>query len=121
MIVAGFGFRQSATLASLQSALEKATGGTITVTALATLDEKCGQLGPLAEALALPLIPIAPKHLARQTTLTCSQASLTAHRSGSVAEAAALAAAGPEARLLAPRSISQDRLATCALAKGSPA
>ncbi|ENO84722.1 hypothetical protein C666_16775, partial [Thauera linaloolentis 47Lol = DSM 12138] len=37
---------------------------------------------------------------------------------GSVAEAAALAAAGQGARLLAIRHISPDRSATCAIAQG---
>ena len=35
------------------------------------------------------------------------------------AEAAALAAAGPGARLLGPRVVSADRMATCALAEGN--
>ena len=34
-----------------------------------------------------------------------------------VAEPAALAAAGPGARLLGPRALSSDRMATCAIAK----
>ena len=42
------------------------------------------------------------------------------YRAGSVAEAAALAAAGPGARLLAPRMISADRMASCALAMSLP-
>ncbi|MHA6346914.1 cobalamin biosynthesis protein, partial [Roseivivax sp. CAU 1761] len=40
---------------------------------------------------------------------------------GSVAEAAALAAAGPGARLLGPRAVSPDGCATCALAQGKEA
>lgn len=117
MIVAGFGFRQSASLASLESALEKAAGTTIAVDALATLDRKADQLAPLAQKLALPLIAIPADRLADQPTLTQSPASLAAHGTGSVAEAAALAALASNARLLAPRSLSPDRLASCALAE----
>ncbi|KKW91969.1 cobalamin biosynthesis protein [Sphingobium chungbukense] len=121
MIVAGFGFRANATLASFQSALEAATGGGTAIAALATLDRKSTQLAPFADHLSLPLITVAPDRMTRQTTLTRSRQSLDAHGTGSVAEAAALAAAGPGARLLAPRAISRDRLATCALAEGVPA
>jgi len=116
MIVAGFGFRTSVSLASLESALEEATG-IITIDALATLDQKAHQLAPLASKLALPLIAIAAKRLADQPTLTRSPASIAAYGTGSVAEAAALAALAPKARLLAPRAFSSDRLASCALAE----
>jgi cobalt-precorrin 5A hydrolase len=37
---------------------------------------------------------------------------------GSVAEAAALAAAGRRARLISTRAVSQDRMATAAIAEG---
>lgn len=119
MIVAGFGFRKDATLASFQSALQSAGAGHID--ALATLNHKAGQLAPLAELLSLPLIPLDPAQLVKQETLTNSRASLAAYGTGSVAEAAALAAAGEGARLLAPRSHAADRLATCALAEGKAA
>ncbi|UZW57598.1 cobalamin biosynthesis protein [Sphingobium sp. JS3065] len=117
MIVAGFGFRQSASLASLESALKEATGALIAVDALATLDRKADQLAPLAYKLALPLIAIPADRLADQSTLTRSPASVAAYGTGSVAEAAALAALAPKARLLAPRAFSSDRLASCALAE----
>ncbi|WP_150293833.1 cobalamin biosynthesis protein [Sphingobium estronivorans] len=121
MIVAGFGFRKSASLVSLRSAWERATEGANAPAALATLDHKAPQLASLARELRLPLIKVSSDRLAIQSTRTHSPASLAAHRTGSVAEAAALAAAGPHARLLAPRAVSQDRLATCALAEGNPA
>lgn len=57
-------------------------------------------------------------HLAAQPVLTRSAASQATYGTGSVAEAAALAAAGPGARLLSARLISPDRLATCAIAIG---
>ncbi|AMK25405.1 MULTISPECIES: cobalamin biosynthesis protein [unclassified Sphingobium] len=117
MIVAGFGFRTSASLASLEAALEEATGAKITVDALATLDRKADQLAPLAHKLSLPLIAITADRLANQRTLTRSPASIAAYGTGSVAEAAALAALAPNARLLAPRAFSPDRRASCALAE----
>ncbi|QDC39933.1 cobalamin biosynthesis protein [Sphingobium fuliginis] len=120
MIVAGFGFRHSASLASLESALEQATGAMIAVDALATLDGKAGQLAPLARKLALPLMAVGVERLAEQPVATRSSASMAAHGTGSVAEATALAASGPKGRLLAPRAFSSDRLASCALAE-SPA
>nr|WP_313801564.1 cobalamin biosynthesis protein [Sphingobium sp.] len=117
MIIAGFGFRQSASLASLESALAKATKGGIMVDALATVENKTQQLAPLARKLALPLIPVAAAPLAGQPTLTHSPASVARYGAGSVAEASALAAVAHPARLLAPRSLSSDRLASCALAE----
>lgn len=119
MIAAGFGFRQSASLASLESALALAAGGT-PVDALATLEHKAHQLAPLAERLALPLILVAAEELAAQSTVTQSPASIARYGTGSVAEAAALAALASPARLLAPRTFSSDRLASCALAESPP-
>ncbi|MBN8294778.1 cobalamin biosynthesis protein [Rhodobacter sp. NTK016B] len=113
MIVAGFGFSTRATLASLQGALA-ATGGT--PGALATLADKAPALAPLARKMNLPLIEVSGP---LPDTPTQSPASLSARGTGSVAEACALAAAGPGAYLMAPRAVSPDGLATCALAKGN--
>ena len=115
MIVAGVGVSSRATMASLQGALTAAGG---MPDALATLADKAPALAPLAHALNLPLIaveePLPP-------TLTQSERSRDARGTGSVAEACALAAAGPGAYLLGPRAVSPDRLATCALAEGGHA
>ncbi|APL95136.1 cobalamin biosynthesis protein [Sphingobium indicum] len=119
MIVAGFGFRHGASLASLESALERATGGMIAVDALATLDGKTQQLAPLARKLALPLIAVGVERLADQPVATRSPASMAAYGAGSVAEATALAALTQKGRLLAPRAFSSDRFASCALAESS--
>ncbi|WP_428512660.1 cobalamin biosynthesis protein [Roseovarius sp.] len=115
MIVAGMGFTTRATRESFRDALAR-TGGT--PDALATARDKADQLAPFARELGLPLHAVPPEELARQATQTVSAASLRARGTGSVAEAAALAAAGPGATLLAPRCISTDRMATCALAQG---
>lgn len=118
MIIAGFGFRRSATLESLQDAYARATDG-CDATAIATLRDKadCAAFEDLAHALALPVYRICPEDARAMKTPTQSAASQSAYDVGSVAEAAALAAAGPGAALLRVRVISKDHLATCALAQ----
>ncbi len=119
MIVAGLGFSSSATTDSLRAAFELAAVGHA-VDALATVSDKEGHaaLTAFADYLALPLHFVTPNDLAGQHTLTCSNRSRATYGTGSVAEASALAAAGFGARLMAPRQISHDRLATCAIAIG---
>lgn len=119
MIVAGIGFSSTATVDSLRAAFEKASVGQ-NVEALATVADKEGHsaLAEFATAAALPLHFVAPADLAGQRTLTCSNRSRAIYGTGSVAEASALAAAGHGARLISPRQISDDRLATCAVAIG---
>ena len=119
MIVAGFGFRGGVDTAALMAVLRSAQCGHPPVEALATAADKAVALAPLAEALGLPLMAVAPDRLEAMTPATCSVASLGARRTGSVAEAAALAAAGPGATLILTRILSPDRMATCALAEGS--
>ncbi|MBX9738665.1 MAG: cobalamin biosynthesis protein [Beijerinckiaceae bacterium] len=118
VIVAGFGFRAAATVDSLADALAR-TGAAGSVAALATLEDKArGEaFRTFAAALSLPVHPVDAKTLARQETLTRSDASRIARGTGSVAEASALAAAGQGAKLMAKRVISGDGLATCALAE----
>ncbi len=117
MIVAGIGCRAEVRAESLESALSLAAEGRAP-DRIATVDARAGLLvlRDFADRLGVELIPVARRDLAAQTTLTRSEASLKAHGIGSVAEAAALAAAGPGARLFGPRVVSADRLATCALA-----
>jgi cobalt-precorrin 5A hydrolase len=117
VIVAGFGFRRGVDIAALRAALALAQNG-LAVTALATLREKAQTIAELAALLDLPLIAIDTAAIRNLPTITQSRASLAAYGVGSVAEAVALAAAGPGARLLAPRTISPDRTATCAIAHG---
>lgn len=117
MIVAGFGFRRAATTASLRAAMEACA---IRPDMLATALGK--ELSPALEALAaqmqVSIRAVPPDVLTAQDTATRSRASRAAYRTGSVAEAAALAAAGPGARLIVARQISPDRMATCAMAEG---
>ncbi len=119
MIVAGLGFSSAATTDSLRAAFDQASVGQ-NIDALATVAEKRGHpaLAEFAATTALPLHFIASADLAAQRTLTCSPRSRATYGTGSVAEASALAAAGPGARLSSPRQISGDRLATCAVAIG---
>ena len=117
MIVAGFGFRSGVTLASLQDALARA-GGPGGVTHLATVAAKVGGLAQLAEVLGLPVIAVAAGDLPGQVVLTHSDRVDALFGTGSVAEAAALAAAGPGARLWGPRIVSTNGHATAAIAEG---
>ncbi|MFK7753211.1 MAG: cobalamin biosynthesis protein [Sedimentitalea sp.] len=119
MTVAGFGCRASATRASLLSAYQNAGGQ---ADRLAAPRDKCASpaLVALARALGLPLVAIDDTAMQAAQTLSQSPASVAARATGSVAEACALVAAGPGAQLLAPRAISDDRRATCALAQGAP-
>lgn len=117
MLVAGIGCRRGVTaeavLAAIALALQEA--GRAAVHLLATIEAKRDEPGIAAAAasLAVPLRIVAAP--GAETTLTESAASRAATGLGSVAEAAALAAAGPGARLLAPRTALHG--ATCALAE----
>ena len=117
MIVAGFGFRSGTTLAALQDALARA-GGPGGVTHLATAAAKAGGLEQLAEALGLPVVAVPSEALQAQPVLTHSERVDALFGTGSLAEAAALAAAGPGARLWGPRVVSANGQATAAIAEG---
>ena len=117
MIVAGFGFRSEVSLAALQDALARA-GGAEGLTHLATLAGKAKRLEPLARVLGLPLLALDPEALRGQVTLTQSGRVEAMFGTGSVAEAAALAAAGRGAVLRGPRAVSADGTATAAIAEG---
>ncbi|MEG3175498.1 cobalamin biosynthesis protein [Sphingomonas sp. RB3P16] len=118
VIVAGFGYRGGTALSSCEAALALAQHGHPPVTALAAPDDKIALLAPLAERRGLALLAIPADAVAGIATPTTSPPSLKARGTGSVAEAAALVAAGKGARLLSCRHISPDRMATCAIAQG---
>lgn len=119
MKVAGLGFRKDVTLASLREALA-AAGGADGLAAVATVSDKADAeaLKLFARECGVPIKAVAAETLARIATPTQSKLILEKFGTGSVAEAAALAAAGPRARLIAPRAASQDRTATAAIAEG---
>jgi cobalt-precorrin 5A hydrolase len=117
MIVAGFGFRRAATAESLLDALDKARGPQAPAL-LATAEDKAAApaFQALSARLGLPIHAVTLDALAQVETPTRSATVRALRSSGSVAEAAALVAAGPGASLLGPRAVSADRMATCALA-----
>ena len=116
MRVAGIGFRKGAPLDSLREVLRatEAQGGP--AEALASLPEKSvdTRLQTLAAERGLPLIPVA---VAGQSTPTKSPRVLAMHAAGSVAEAAALVAAGAGAQITVARITAPDGMATCAMAE----
>ena len=119
LIVAGFGFRGAVTEASFADALRK-TAAENRIDRLATAQDKvrAAALEAFAKHLSVPVVGIAATELEMQQTLTQSAFSMAARNTGSVAEAAALAAAGSGAKLIVARVISADGLVTCALAEG---
>ena len=122
MRVAGLGFKKDVTLASLREALA-AAGGPDGLAAMATVSDKADAepLKQLARECGVPIRAVSADLLAGIDTPTQSQRVTERFGTGSVAEAAALVAAGPRAQLIATRAISQDRTATAAIAEGDGA
>ncbi|QQO21222.1 cobalamin biosynthesis protein [Bradyrhizobium diazoefficiens] len=122
MKVAGLGFKRDVTLASLREAL-LAAGGPDGLAAVATVSDKADAepLQQLARECGVPIRAVPADMLAGIDTPTQSTFIAEKFGTGSVAEAAALAAAGPRARLIATRTVSQDRTATAAIAEGDGA
>lgn len=118
MRVAGIGFRRAATTASLRDALERAIGDGPPVQAVATESGKSRTpvFRDLAAALAIPAFGVSAADLARMITPTQSAQVQNRFGTGSLAEAAAMVAAGPKARLVAARVVSHDNMATAAVA-----
>ncbi|MCA6112177.1 cobalamin biosynthesis protein [Bradyrhizobium cenepequi] len=119
MKVAGLGFKRDVTLASLREALV-AAGGPDGLAAVATISDKAetAAFKLLARELNVPIRPVPVNVLAGIATSTQSEFIRAKFGTGSVAEAAALAAAGRCARLIVTRTVSQDRTATVAIAEG---
>ena len=124
VIVAGVGFRQGVAageiVETIERALAKAALGRRQLTRLATVASRASEPGLLdaARCLDLAIEAIAPDRLAEAEprVQTRSERITELHGVGSVAEAAALCAAGQASRLLVAR-ISNGR-ATCAIAEG---
>lgn len=119
--VAGFGFRKGAGIDSLLDALMMA-GGMTDLSCISTVQAKAEApcMRALSERLGLPIVAVASDRLVEANVLTVSQKSIDMYGTGSVSEAAALIVAGPAARLVAPRMLSEDRMATCAIARIDP-
>jgi len=126
MIVAGLGFRRGVAadelVALVRRACDEAALAPDRLGRLATLEALADEPGFRAAARRLALMPAAVDAAAPRDVWpairTVSARALAAHGVGSVAEAAALGAAGAGADLVLAR-ITSGR-ATCALAKGVP-
>ena len=121
MRVIGFGFRSGADMASLQDALRQVlelTGGGFDAIVTESAKSRAPAFRDLAQALRVPGLGITAEDLAQMITPTQSERVIDQFGTGSLAEASALAAAGPEARLLTHRVVSGDGMATAALAEG---
>jgi cobalt-precorrin 5A hydrolase len=122
MIVAGIGCRKGASAAEISAVIADALAraGLDTLDLVAAPESKGGEHGVSAAAAALgvPLVLVAKADLeaAGARTQTRSERVLALIGVPSVAEAAALAAGGPAARLILPRIT--VGVATCALAVG---
>jgi cobalt-precorrin 5A hydrolase len=123
MIMAGVGFRRGVEadeiVALVEQALERASFTRNALSRLATIEtlatlpaftEAACRLNAVATPVAQATLLAAAPHVRTQ-----SARSITSHGVGSVAEAAALAAAGPHPKLILERIASAS--ATCALAR----
>jgi cobalt-precorrin 5A hydrolase len=123
MIVAGLGFSSKCgpeELADLVRRAQVAAARKAEMLAAPAWKADAACLETAAAILALPVVPVARDRLAEvaDRVSTESAASRAIAGVGSVAEAAALAAAGPRSRLTLARISSTH--ATCALAEGAP-
>lgn len=120
MRVAGFGFRGGAAIASLQDALARAMaqagGGPLDALVTESAKARAPVFREMAAVMALPGLGIRLDDLQQMITPTQSQRVLDQFGTGSLCEAAALAAAGPGAVLVAARVVSGDGMATAAIA-----
>jgi cobalt-precorrin 5A hydrolase len=127
MIVAGVGCRRGAPApdieAAILAALARAGVESNALDCIATMAAKDGEAGIEATAaklgVAVVLVSDADLKAASPRTETRSERVLALTGVASVAEAAALAAAGPAARLISPRLVIGS--ATCALASSETA
>jgi cobalt-precorrin 5A hydrolase len=117
MRVAGIGFRKAAGVASLRAALDAAEAAGGAVQMLASLTDKAGA-APLRALAAERGLPLRGVDVDGQATATQSARVAARFGTGSVAEAAALVAAGPGARLVVARVTAPDGMATAAIAEG---
>ncbi|MEI6800387.1 MAG: cobalamin biosynthesis protein [Pseudomonadota bacterium] len=114
MRVTGLGFRRGVSAESLRAAIGLVGLGE----ALATAEDKMREPGlvRLAQDLGLRILGV-PRHALQAQGVEGSARVMAAYGTGSVAEAAALAAAGPGARLVQPKRSGPDGMAVAALAE----
>lgn len=111
----GIGCSSRATSDDVLALIKSCVDEVVPDTVLATLDSRSHMGEAVASILGLPLMLFSASTLALITGSTI-ESSLALRNSGtpSVAEASALAALGPQARLVVPRHT--GRLCTCAVA-----
>lgn len=127
-VVAGLGFRPQTSCQALRQVLEQAVRAVehgrrmpMALQALATAQDKCGHpaLTQLAAELGLPVAAVPLAQVRAQTTQASPHVPAR-YGAQSLAEAAALAAAGRHAVLATHRHISADGTATAAIAFSMP-
>jgi cobalt-precorrin 5A hydrolase len=127
MIVAGVGCRKGVQPAEVKAvilaALEQAGIAISELRLIATIDTKSREKGieVAASVMRVPLVLVTPADLVAVSTRVATRSERVEALVGvpSVSEAAALAAGGPSARLIAPRIVAGP--ATCALAQTADA
>ena len=127
MIAAGIGCRRNAPAEAIEAAIEAALTACglqrAALTVLATAADKAGEAGlqSVVERWALPLVLVDEAEMRNKSGQTLTKSARVAALKGvpSVAETAALAAAGVGARLLCARV--KNGQAACALASGDGA
>ena len=127
IVVAGIGCRRGAPAADIEAAIRAALAradiAADALDAVATIEAKSAEAGIAAAAarlgVAVVLVPHAGLQAANDRVEMRSQRVLALTGVASVAEAAALAAAGPAARLVVPRLV--VGAAACALAASGTA
>jgi cobalamin biosynthesis protein CbiG len=123
-VVVGLGARRGATAADLRAAVDVTLAGAglaaVDVTILATVDRRAGAhaVRTLVLDLGCLLVTVPAAELARQAVPHPSATVAAAVGTPSVAEAAALVAAGSGAELLVPKRVFPG--VTVAIARGLP-
>ncbi len=121
MRMIGIGFRAAATEDSLQDALAQimaASDAGFDAVVTEAAKARADVFRNFAQSLGVPGLGVSQTDLAQMITPTQSARIQDRFGTGSLAEAAALVAAGPEARLVVSRVVSTDGMATAALAEG---
>ncbi len=118
MRIAGIGFRGAAELVSLRDALKRANGDhPLDAVVTESAKARTGVFRALAAELGVPGLGVPAEDISQMITPTQSERIQDRFGTGSLCEAAALAAAGPKARLVANRAVSGDGMATAAIAE----
>jgi cobalt-precorrin 5A hydrolase len=111
----GIGASSKAVAADILKLIRECVSVIAPGTVLATLDRRSEIASSVANTLGIDLVLLSADTLAKvQGVKTRSAASMSNTGSGSVAEAAALAAVGPDAKLVLERQVGTQ--CTCALA-----